>query len=92
MTPLTPRVPTATEKAELIEAVLRRWYRDPDVGEREDVALLVTAAAIAVFDGYCTGSPVYTGKVLVVVWDGGPSHTEVYIWTHGTLRWSPIDR
>ena len=92
MAQLTPRVPTTTEKVELIEAVLRRWYRDPDAGVREEVAWLVNAAAIAVFDDYCTGGPGYAGKVLVVVWDGGPSQTEVYIWHDGTLQWCWIDR
>ncbi len=91
MTQLQPRVPTDSEKAELVAASLRRWCDDPDPQAREDQTLLVDAAAIAVFDTYCTGGPGYVGKVMVVVWDGGPSQAEVYIWNQGTLERCPID-
>ena len=40
----------------------------------------VESAAIAVFDHYITSSPGYSGKLMVVVYEGGPEMTETYTW------------
>jgi len=80
----TPRVPTIEEKNEVVEWLLandRAWHdpkREDDV--REDLRGLIDAAYIAVFDKYSTGGPGYVGKVMVVIWDGGPFQTETYSW------------
>ncbi|SRR6266568_1255463 len=80
----TPRVPTNEEKNEVVEWLLvnDRAWRDPERGDevRAELKGLIEAAYIAVFDGYSTGGPGYVGKVMVVVWDGGPYQTETYSW------------
>ena len=40
----------------------------------------VESAAIAVFDNYTTSSPGYSGKLMVVVYQGAPEMTETYTW------------
>ena len=80
----TPRVPTTEEKNEVVEWLLAHddaWH-DPEreVEVREDLEGLIDAAYIAVFDRYSTGGPGYVGKVMVVIWDGGPYQTETYSW------------
>ncbi len=47
-------------------------------------------AFTAVFDDYATRGRGYGGRVLVVVYDGGPDQVEVYTWWEGTIgRMSP---
>ena len=82
----SPRVPTIEEKNEVVKWLLANddaWH-DPkheDEDEtREDLKGLIEAAYIAIFDTYSTGGPGYVGKVMVVVWDGGPQQTETYSW------------
>ncbi len=80
----TPRVPTIEEKNEVVEWLLANddaWHdpkREDEV--REDLKGLIDGAYIAVFDKYSTGGPGYVGKVMTVVWDGGPHQTETYSW------------
>jgi hypothetical protein len=45
----------------------------------------VSQAAIAVFDDYVSDGPGYTGKVMTVVWSGGPQMYEAFIWRKGNL-------
>jgi len=76
---MNPRKPTKEEKNEVVEYLLANDYKD-DKSERENVEGYVENAAIAVFDEYVTGGPGYSGKVMVVVYDGGTNQTETYSW------------
>ena len=76
---MNPRKPTQAEKNELVAYLLAHDFAN-DANERENVQGYVENAAIAVFDHYITGSPGYAGKLMVVVYDGGPYQTETYTW------------
>jgi hypothetical protein len=76
---MSTRIPTKEEKNELVEYLIKYDYRN-DESERENIEGFVESAAIAVFDNYITGSPGYSGKLMVVVYDGSPEMTETYIW------------
>ena len=76
---MNPRIPTKEEKIELIEYILTQGLNN-DENERVNIEGFVESAAIAVFDNYTTGSPGYSGKLMVVVYDGAPEMTETYTW------------
>src|SRR5437867_10443065 len=76
---MNPRKPTEAEKNELVEYLLANDYEN-DQNERMNIHGFVEQAAIAVFDDYITGSPGYSGKLMVVVYDGDPKWTETYTW------------
>ena len=80
---MNSRVPTKEEKTELVEYLLAHDYRN-DETERENIEGFVESAAIAVFDHYITSSPGYSGKLMVVVYDGSPEMTETYTWVKDT--------
>ena len=80
-----PRSPNTEELRQLIDC-LRAQGHDPDTA-----AELVRCASLAVFDDYVSGSPGYAGKVMCVVWDGGPSFFDVFIWEKGKLLRSDRD-
>ena len=73
------RIPTKEEKIELLEYLLKHGYKN-DENERANIEGFVESAAIAVFDNYITSSPGYSGKLMVVVYDGSPEMTETYTW------------
>lgn len=83
---LVPREPTPKEKRELIAYNTVRAYENPTREDRDEQAMFVEAAAIAVFDDYITGGPGYAGKLMMVVWDGSPSFYEVYTWRDGSIE------
>jgi len=68
---MQPRVPTRGEKIELIEFLLRHDLQN-DKNERQTIEGFVESASIAVFDSYITSSPGYSGKLMVIVYGGGP--------------------
>ena len=76
---MNSRVPTKEEKIELVEYLLKHDYKN-DENERLNIAGFVEGAAIAVFDNYITSSPGYSGKLMVVVYQGAPEMTETYTW------------
>ena len=76
---MNSRTPTKEEKIELVEYLLKHDYKS-DESERENIEGFVESAAIAVFDNYITSSPRYSGKLMVVVYDGSPEMTEAYTW------------
>ena len=76
---MKPRVPTREEINELIQFLLQYDYRN-DEAERQDIEGFVESASIAVFDNYITSSPGYSGRLMVVVYGGGPEMTETYTW------------
>ena len=73
------RIPTKEEKIELVEYILKYDLRN-DENERATIEGFVESAAIAVFDNYITSSPGYSGKLMIVVYDGAPEMTETYTW------------
>ena len=73
------RIPTKEEKIELVEYILQHDLRN-DENERANIEGFVESAAIAVFDNYITSSPGYSGKLMIVVYDGAPEMTETYTW------------
>jgi hypothetical protein len=76
---MNSRIPTREEKIELVEYILKHDYKN-DENERVNNEGFVESAAIAVFDNYITSSPGYSGKLMVVVYDGSPEMTETYTW------------
>lgn len=46
---------------------------------------LIESAAIAVFDDSRTISPGYVGKIMTVIWRGGPEMYEVFIWRNDKI-------
>ena len=73
------RIPTKEEKIELVEYILQYDLKN-DENERANIEGFVESAAIAVFDHYITSSPGYSGKLMVVVYEGAPEMTETYTW------------
>jgi hypothetical protein len=68
---MKPRIPTREEKIELLGYLLKYDYKN-DENERLNIEGFVESASIAVFDNYITSSPGYSGKLMVVVYDGSP--------------------
>jgi hypothetical protein len=73
------RIPTKEEKIEIVEYILKHELKN-DENERANIEGFVESAAIEVFDNYTTSSPEYSGKLMVVVYDGSPEMTETYTW------------
>ena len=73
------RIPTKEEKIELVEYILKHDLKN-DENERANIEGFVESAAIAIFDNYITSSPGYSGKLMIVVYDGAPEMTETYTW------------
>jgi len=76
---MNSRIPTREEKIELLEYILKHDYKN-DENERANIEGFVESAAIAVFDNYITSSPGYSGKLMIVVYEGAPEMTETYMW------------
>ena len=76
---MNSRIPTKEEKIELVEYILKHDCKN-DENERLNIAGFVEGASIAVFDNYITSSPGYSGKLMVVVYQGAPEMTETYTW------------
>ena len=80
--PTIPRPPTAEERAELAA-----WLREQGNQPFEDLDDGTEGASIAVFDNYCSErelgaswGPGYFGRVMVVVWTGGPGIFQAFTW------------
>ena len=76
---MNSRIPTKEEKIELVEYLLKHDLKN-DENERANIEGFVESAAIAVFDNYITSSPGYSGRLMVVVYEGSPDMTETYTW------------
>jgi hypothetical protein len=76
---MNSRIPTKEEKLELVEYIIKYDYKN-DENERLNIAGFVESASIAVFDNYITSSPGYSGKLMIVVYQGAPEMTETYTW------------
>lgn len=77
---MEPRKPTESEKQELFNLYVSKFDMDQD-----ELTLYIENAAIAVFDRYKTGMAGYEGKVMMVVWDHGPTIFDVYTWQNGMI-------
>ena len=77
----TPRKPTPEELRELAD-----YLRRPDEVAADDIPGFIQGACIAVFDDYISDGPGYRGKVMMVMWSGGPGMYEVYSWRAGQIR------
>lgn len=88
---MEPRKPTQEEKEQLVEYMWIESYVAPTQEEKEQQREFVEGAAIAVFDSYMPDSPGYVGKVMVVIWPGGVSLVEVFIWEDGKIVRETID-
>lgn len=78
---MEPRKPTVHEKQELAQ------YLMTDAGyEYDEIIGWIENSAVAVFEDYCTGSPGYVGKILMVVWEAAPTVFNVYVWNNGSIR------
>ncbi len=82
----TQRLTTETEKRELAELMLTYKNEEPTPENIAEELLFDEAAHIAVFDNYMTDGPGYAGKLMSVVWSGGPDIHEVYTWENNRLR------
>jgi len=78
-TPPAPRAPTADELSQLAA-----WLHEQG-HDGETVSLLARDAFTAVYDAYRTDGPGYADKLISVVWPGGPSFFDVFIWKDGTI-------
>ena len=83
-----PRRPTRQEIDDLIFHTYDSYSGDLAV---EEVKGLVEAAYVAVFDGYITTCPGYTGKIMLVVWEASPDLYQVFIWEKGKMTYLKQD-
>jgi hypothetical protein len=82
-----PRKPNEIELKQLTQFTsLQYKFSSSSIENEKEAANQVSRAFIAVFDDYCTGSPGWAGKLMVVVWDGSPGQYEVYTWQDGKLE------
>ena len=86
---MNPRKPTEDEKDQLIQYLWLKNYTDPTDEDKKQEQDFVESAAIAVFDQYITDSPGYSGKIMIVVWAGGPGLTQTFIWNREEIAVCP---
>lgn len=79
------RKPNQEELRQLERFVLDEMGSSVYPEDVESVKRLVRDARIAVFDDYVSDSPGYRGKVMMVVWPGGPSFYQALVWENGTV-------
>jgi len=82
-----PRKPDDGELRQLTQFTARRYgfHSDPIESEKE-VRALVDMAYIAVFEHYTTGGPGFSGKIMLVLWDGSPGQYEAYTLENNRLQ------
>jgi hypothetical protein len=77
----TTRKPTDEEIDDLI-----KWYRNTHNVSRKDAVETIDQCVYLVIEDYKTGSPGYTGRVLIEIGSAGPSFHRVYTWHNNTLQ------
>lgn len=85
---INPRSPNPKEIDQLMALILLNTYPDglmATAEERTNAQRLVESASVAVFDNYAADSPGYAGKLMSVIWPGGPDLYEAYIWRNGEI-------
>ena len=80
-----PRKPNENEKNALAFWVAEEMGGFEANDHFSEGRMLVEEAAIAVFEDYVSDSPGYAGKVMMVVWPGGPEIYEAFVWRNGNL-------
>lgn len=78
-TPSEVRKPMAEEMRELTDWCMREY-------EVTDFRSIPAPEYVAVFPNYMTDCPGYAGKVLVVVWGGGPGFVQSFVWLEGKIQ------
>src|SRR3954467_12570498 len=91
----TPRLPTKEEKMQLSDYL----YGDIAAGDiaaravipseilKKEINKIVSDAFIIVFEGYKAKVIDYAGKIMLVLYDDMPVHTETFLWGRdGQLR------
>jgi hypothetical protein len=88
--PSIPRIPSLSEKTELLSLLLDNATTELYDFDEEEVInanALIDSASIAVYGSYATDSRSgYTGKLMAVVWSTDPAAHEVFIWRNGMLQ------
>jgi hypothetical protein len=75
-----PRLPLASELDDLATELCSQGL------DQETADEWTHCAFVAVHDHYIPGSPGYVGKLMTVVWEGGPDFFDVYIWVDGKMH------
>lgn len=81
--PPQPRLPTSQEKDEVWHYLCREYAFEAQADfstEGGQIKAMLEDAAIAVFDHFMSDCPGFCGKLMVVIWPGGPSMREVFGW------------
>lgn len=73
-----PRAATQTEQFALFNYLLSRCQETPSREDRDECAMLVIGARLAVFDHFMPDCPGYTGRILFAVFSAGPEAFEVF--------------
>jgi hypothetical protein len=63
-----PKTPTDREKQQLVDSLQGEGHGI------EEATSLVKSVCIAVFDTYISTTPGYTGQIMTVAWESGPSY------------------
>ena len=84
---MKPRKPTQNELEKLKSYLIAAGKIESEYADG-----LVGAARIAIFNNYTTDCPGYSGKILVVVWSGGPEIIESFIWESGKITQAGTSR
>lgn len=80
-----PRKPNQAEIDQLAQVLLESYGNSLSFEEAQSSWEMAASASVAVFDHYITDSPGYAGKLMMVVWPGGPDMCDVYIWRDGKM-------
>ena len=81
--PSPPRLPTLAEIEEVWRYLCHEYAFEVQEHFFTDAGQLkahIDEAAIAVFDHYMSDTPGFTGKLMLIVWPGGPSLRDTFGW------------
>ena len=81
-----PRLPTKWETEQLA-----KWLTVQEGYDCVDAFAVAKMAYIAVYDHYVSGSRGFAGKLMAVVWDGGPHQYDVFTFQCCDLVHEPKD-
>ena len=87
---VVPRVPSPSEKAELLALLLDSIESEQFGIDEEEIAnakALSESAYVAVYDTYVTeGKSGYVDKLMSVVWSTDPADHDVFVWRNDVFR------
>jgi hypothetical protein len=88
-----PRKPNEQENDLLTQWLAETMYKDISPGDLNEAAMIVDNAYIAVFDQYMTGGPGYSGRYMLVAWDGSTDQFDAFTFqTHEVPNGKPISQ